>query len=680
MPSRPSEPITPDEGRLADLARFARLELDTRDVEPWADLLAALHDGGTLDLEQALWLSTLYNTYDDLASAWSVYERWPTLTDWACDPDGDAVTEFNCTQERRNLRGGRVLRRFDSFASVVAGDDLLPWMTRPLVGDDPAADFVRLTQHMRQVWGVGRQAAFEWAEFAGKVAGLPVDCGDAQLWESEGPRRSLQRLYGNPTPTRGWLDARLVDLVEYLTDAGVTIRLVDLETVICDFNVMVDGRYYVGRHLAALREELDAIGSPDLDAAWLSFVPAPWVDIAPGINPDLMPVYRDTGTIIDAPVDAPPPRPLVEVLADDAPTRTDLAREVSSFMQRYAKTFAAGAFATPTGKELDEHPERLDVWRNTGGRLDAAAWSRTLDRPSHRTHFTGDRFTIPAGARLVSHVARNLDAPPPVIDADWLMTYAEDHALTDALLAQGYVRYGTRITTASEVIAVWCDHPLAAPTYDPVDVMTVAEVPLPPFDLDALRAECAAVTGWADDFPYYSDGTWGAVCLKGFWPDDPGRGVKPTEMPKTWKAEHPDDLARTCEWTVLGETMRATRRLVDAFAPNTERVRLLRMAGTGNGALGRHTDIGDRATGTRDGQIARFHIPLVTHPDVHLLWWELDGTAHRGHLRESACVYLDTRKPHAVDNPTNVDRVHLVIDAVMDDRLRTVLRAAARNG
>ncbi len=289
---------------LADLARFARLEVETRDVEPWADLIHNLHLQGDLDLEQTLWLATLYNTYDDLGSAWAVFRRWPSLREWAESPDYEDVTTYNCTQERRNLRGGRVLRRFASTVAEVGSSSLLDWMARPLEGNSPQADFVRLTGHMRRVWGVGRQAAFEWAEFAAKCAGMPVDCGDAQLWESEGPRRSLQRLYDNPTPTRRWLNARLEDAMDRLAAEGVPLAVVDFETIICDFNVMRDGRYYVGRHLAALREEIEAAPPEDrtaLDRAWDAFVPEPWRGIAPGIVKAHERIYRDTGWIIDQP-------------------------------------------------------------------------------------------------------------------------------------------------------------------------------------------------------------------------------------------------------------------------------------------------------------------------------------------------------------------------------------------
>jgi hypothetical protein len=154
---------------------------------------------------------------------------------------------------------------------------------------------------MRQVWGVGRQSAFEWAEFVGKVFDLPVEAGDAQLWESEGPRRSLQRLYGNPTPTAQWLEDTAKDCKQHLADRGVELDWWDFETVICDFNVMRDGRYYPGRHLAAIREEIAECDEADaevLSAAFRQFVPPDWQDIPPGIDKAKLPIYRDTGKIV----------------------------------------------------------------------------------------------------------------------------------------------------------------------------------------------------------------------------------------------------------------------------------------------------------------------------------------------------------------------------------------------
>lgn len=295
----------PDTRALADLTRFAQIETASRDVEPWADLLAELHLAGHLDPEAAIWLLTLYNTYDDLGSAWSVYRRWPAPAAWANAPDRNEAASYPLTGERRNLRGGLVLRRLASYYNEVSsGGTQTAWLARPLTGDDPARDFDRLTTHLRTIWGVGRLSAFEWAEFLAKVAGFPVAAGHGHLWDSSGPRASLERLYGNTRPSRDWLDARARDAIQLLADAGVHAGVVDVETLVCDFNVMRGGRYYPGRHLAALREEITRMppaDQPRVLSAWHAIIPPPWNAIAPGISKPLLGVYRDTGRIIDQP-------------------------------------------------------------------------------------------------------------------------------------------------------------------------------------------------------------------------------------------------------------------------------------------------------------------------------------------------------------------------------------------
>ena len=293
-----------EQDQLDNLVRFARLMVDTGDLEPWAEMIKQLQTMGAIEDEEAFWLVKCYNAYDSFHSAWGVFRRWNSPYVWARARDRDDAKQFECTQERRGLRGGRVLKHLDSYVEHLAGQSQRDWVTSGITGLDPERDFANLTQWFRSVWGVGRQTAFEWAEFSGKATGVPVTAADAQLWESEGPRRALQKLYGNPTPTPQWLDDRATETRDYLISRGVTLPWEDFETVICDFNVMRDGRYYVGRHLAALREEIDLSPIEDRELlleAFRAIIPSPWSDIAPGIDPLKKPVYRDTGRIIDAP-------------------------------------------------------------------------------------------------------------------------------------------------------------------------------------------------------------------------------------------------------------------------------------------------------------------------------------------------------------------------------------------
>ena len=114
-------------------------------------------------------------------------------------------------------------------------------------------------------------------------------------------------------------------------------------------------------------------------------------------------------------------------------------------------------------------------------------------------------------------------------------------------------------------------------------------------------------------------------------------------------------------------------RSIDSWR-DTERVRLLKM--NAGSALGRHTDITDRFGGTRDGQITRFHIPLITDPAVVMHTWDFDGRRRTHHLAAGHCYYLDARKPHAVENNSDVNRVHLVVDVVTDATVRDQIATA----
>lgn len=358
-------------------------------------------------------------------------------------------------------------------------------------------------------------------------------------------------------------------------------------------------------------------------------------------------------------------------------TVDELARDAARFMAGYAKGYGAGAFATPTRKEIAADPFRLQEWRDAGGRR-VIGWGSELSRPSVRNDWTGRPFTLGSGAGVLTHLAREQGADVPNLAGwDYVFAYVEDTPLTLALYRQQRVRVATRITAASELLACWgragvdAEHQEAAH-----DLATVTRLPL---EVDgstreAIAGELAGLSGWHDDFPYYSDGSWAALSLRGFRPDDPKWGIKPAEMPRKWQEAHPEALGYRCDWTVLATATPTLRELVERvdWWGGLERVRLLRMAGRGGrgGKLARHTDITDRAAGLGDGQVARFHIPLHTHPDITMTSWDLEGGRSTTHLPPFTLWYLDARKPHAVTNPTGVDRVHLVVDVAADATVR----------
>lgn len=97
-------------------------------------------------------------------------------------------------------------------------------------------------------------------------------------------------------------------------------------------------------------------------------------------------------------------------------------------------------------------------------------------------------------------------------------------------------------------------------------------------------------------------------------------------------------------------------------------VRFLRLAA--GSTIKEHRDY---RLGFEDGEV-RLHVPVVTNPDVEFV---LKG--ERVVMNEGECWYLNLGEPHRVANRGRTDRVHLVIDATLNDWLRDWLLRESAN-
>lgn len=177
------------------------------------------------------------------------------------------------------------------------------------------------------------------------------------------------------------------------------------------------------------------------------------------------------------------------------------------------------------------------------------------------------------------------------------------------------------------------------------------------FDRRRLQADLRALT--ADDWvlhfnkPYY-EGEWSGVALRSVNGED-GR-------------LYPDPTARA-SYKSTPTLARCTyiRDVLEAFACELEAVRLLKLrAGS---SIREHKDYN---LAYEDGEV-RFHVPVVTDPDVEFY---LDG--QRVEMNEGECWYLNFNLPHRVVNRSTTDRIHLVIDCVVNDWIRSLFETADR--
>ena len=143
----------------------------------------------------------------------------------------------------------------------------------------------------------------------------------------------------------------------------------------------------------------------------------------------------------------------------------------------------------------------------------------------------------------------------------------------------------------------------------------------------------------------YYEGDWSGIALRAskdalvqLYPDPTAGGYEDTEM-----------LAR-CSYFP---------EVIKTFQCELESVRLLKL-----GAGAKIREHRDYKLGFEDG-VVRIHIPVETNPQVEFY---LDGELLQ--MNEGEAWYLNFNLPHSVSNPGATERVHLVIDCILNDWLR----------
>ena len=82
----------------------------------------------------------------------------------------------------------------------------------------------------------------------------------------------------------------------------------------------------------------------------------------------------------------------------------------------------------------------------------------------------------------------------------------------------------------------------------------------------------------------------------------------------------------------------------------------------------------DYRLGYEDGEV-RLHVPVVT--DVGVAFF-LAGV--RVPMAAGECWYLNVNLPHRVENRSPIDRIHLVIDCVVNEWLAQIFRLESHGG
>jgi hypothetical protein len=129
-----------------------------------------------------------------------------------------------------------------------------------------------------------------------------------------------------------------------------------------------------------------------------------------------------------------------------------------------------------------------------------------------------------------------------------------------------------------------------------------------------------------------------------------------------------DPAARSFVDTPLLEGCGYFRQVLDAFDCPLQAVRLMRLAP--GSLIKEHVDADLRF---ENGNV-RVHIPVTTNDGVE---FHLNGS--RVVLEAGSAWYLRLSDPHSVVNRGGADRVHMVIDATVNDWVGALFEAAAQH-
>jgi hypothetical protein len=212
----------------ADFLILAEWEHRLDDHGPQNPFLWQLADLLDLTLEERLWLVMLGMAYYQEGSAWVAWNT-PGVRARKQPPPVDLPIGVL----RRNLFGGKIAKHFADMSRI---NSFVQWLK-------PAKDWNSLIETIRGLWGNGSWSSYTTAEAVISITGWDVTPTTEWFLSNSGPRKGLASLGFSVD------EAGVGSLRSMIGDKGLAIPIAALETVMCNWNNMRKGEFYIGRSL-----------------------------------------------------------------------------------------------------------------------------------------------------------------------------------------------------------------------------------------------------------------------------------------------------------------------------------------------------------------------------------------------------------------------------------------------
>ena len=254
---------------LSNFARFGGAMILSGDIDPQFWILRYMYKKLKLDRNTALWWTCVYLLYYHLGSAVQAWKRYPEpcfirKKDWSRD-----LPYF---KQRRCFRGNEYARDQINTIVKVSNGDLASWIDN-LVDNNSEESWTRIREAMSELPYHGPWSSYKFCDMMKFVHSYPITAPDigTKPGATAGPIAGLNSLTGLDWKRCANDNQLHRDLLQMTIDLGAPVNGLDqLESMLCDYQSLINGKYYVGHDIDRdqAQLELERRRDPVLDILW----------------------------------------------------------------------------------------------------------------------------------------------------------------------------------------------------------------------------------------------------------------------------------------------------------------------------------------------------------------------------------------------------------------------------
>lgn len=234
--------------QLEDFSRFGKALILTGDIDPQFWILRSLYSSQKLDKNTAIWRTAVYLVYYHLGSAIKAWDLYPTpeiikKKDW--------VEGIYYYKQRRCFRGNNHARDQLNTLLKNSDGDLVRW-TEKAVGNGGEEGWTRVREAAANLPYHGPWSSYKWCDLIKFVHGFPITAPDigTKPGATAGPIAGLSSLTGLDWKRCSEDNSLHRDLLSCIIDMGCPANGLDhLESILCNWQSLINGRYYTGHDI-----------------------------------------------------------------------------------------------------------------------------------------------------------------------------------------------------------------------------------------------------------------------------------------------------------------------------------------------------------------------------------------------------------------------------------------------